>query len=139
VLSGILAEFRRSATGLFITLEVPVLAGDSSGAHGYQGYPLTGSPARRLQDHTARLLGRGAVPRCPHPDQPVFWFLAIRTLACAPCTGELLGAAGGGEAACQACGQPASAVAAWMVGDVPCIADLCDGCHTTGLVPLAPN
>jgi hypothetical protein len=115
-----------------------VLAGDSPGARSYQSYPLTGSPARRLQDETARLLGRDGVPRCPHPGEPAFWYLPAGTLACAPCLADLLAGAGPADA-CQACGAPAAAVAAWMVGDVPCVAGLCAPCHTTGLVPLVPN
>ncbi len=116
-----------------------MLAGDSPGAQAYQSYPLPGSPARRMHDNAARLLGCGAVPRCPHPDEPAFWFLQAGQLACAPCAGELLAATDGTETPCQACGAPATAVAAWMVGDVPCIAGLCDPCHLTGLVPLTPN
>jgi hypothetical protein len=122
-----------------------VLAGDSSGAHdypgahGYQSYPLTGSPARRLQDDTARQLGRGTVPRCPHPGEPAFWFLSTGLLACVPCTSRLLDAGAGADRACQVCGNPANTAAAWVVGDVPCIAALCEICHGTGLVPLIPN
>ncbi len=116
-----------------------MLAGNPSGAHGYQSYPLTGSPARRLQDDTARLLGTGSVPRCPHPGEPAFWFLAAGLLACGPCASEFLDAAAGAAQVCQACGNQASAVAAWVVGDVPCVAALCDPCHSTGLVPILPN
>ena len=116
-----------------------MLAGDPSGAHGYQSYPLTGSPARRLQDDTARLLRSGNVPRCPHPGEPSFWFLPAGLLACALCASELLDVPAGAEPACQACGGPAEAVAAWVVGDVPCVAALCGPCHGTGLVPLLPN
>lgn len=116
-----------------------MLAGDSSGAWAYESYPLTGSPARRLVDDAARLLRHGAVARCPHPQQPAFWYLPARTLACAPCTGELLDAADGAAARCEVCGEPASAVASWVVGDVPCIASLCERCHATGAVPLIPN
>ena len=116
-----------------------MLAGSSSGAHGYQSYPLTGSPARRLLDETARLLGSGTVPRCPHPGEPAFWFLPAGLLACGPCAGELLDAAAGAEQSCHACGAPAGAVAAWVVGDVPCVAALCEACHSTGLVPILPN
>lgn len=115
-----------------------MLTGESPGARAYQSFPLTGSPAWLLQDDTTRLLSQGTVRRCPHPDEPAFWFLAAGTLACAPCMGELLEAASASEA-CQACGAPASAVAAWMVGDIPCIAGLCDRCQDTGLVPLGPN
>ena len=116
-----------------------MLAGDSSGAHGYRSYPLTGSPARRLLDETARLLGSGAVPRCPHPGEPAFWFLPAGLLACGPCADELFDAAAGTAQACHACGAPASAVAAWVVEDVPCVAALCEACHSTGLVPIMPN
>lgn len=109
------------------------------GAYGYQSYPLPGSPARRLHDEAARLLGSGELSRCPHPDQPVFWYLPAEVLACAPCLDQLLAAAGSSGTVCQACAAPASAIAAWTVGDVPCVAGLCDGCRQTGLVPLAPN
>jgi len=114
-----------------------VLADDASGARGYQSYPLTGSPARRLHDDAARQLRHGRVPRCPHPERPAFWYLPAGTLACAPCAGELLGADSG--TACQACGEPASAVAGWVIGDVPCIAGLCERCQSSGLVPIIPN
>ena len=114
-----------------------MLAGDASAARAYQSYPLPGSPARRLHDDAARLLRRGLVPRCPHPEQPAFWYLPAGTLACAPCIGELLGVGSG--TACQACGDPASATAVWVIGDVPCITGLCERCHTSGLVPLIPN
>jgi len=114
-----------------------VLAGDSSGARAYESYPLTGSPARRLMDDVARLLREGAVARCPHPGEQAFWYLPARMLACAPCVGELAGGAAG--TACEACGAPATAVAAWVAGDVPCIAGLCGRCHEIGLVPVAPN
>lgn len=60
-------------------------------------------------------------------------------LACAECATAALEAADGEAAVCHICEQPASAVAAWVIRDIPCIARLCDECHGTGLVPLVPN
>jgi hypothetical protein len=108
-------------------------------ARGYRSLPLPGSPAAQLRDDTAGLLASGLLPRCPHPGRPAFWFLPTGTLACAPCAGQLLAAAGGQADRCQACGGPATAVAAWVIGDVPCVGTLCVPCSTTGLVPEAPN
>jgi hypothetical protein len=113
---------------------------DGAASRGYQGLPLSGSPAARLLDDTARLLASGRVPRCPHPGEPAFWYLPAGILACAPCLGELAAGAGHGPApACQACAAPAAAVAAWVTAGVPCLAALCEACHTTGLVPVTPN
>jgi len=81
-----------------------VLAGDSSGARAYESYPLTGSPARRLVDDAARLLRHGAVSRCPHPEQPAFWYLPARTLACAPRPRRILGSAAGAARRRGGCG-----------------------------------
>ncbi|HCU97259.1 MAG TPA: hypothetical protein DHU96_32945 [Actinobacteria bacterium] len=108
------------------------------GVHGYRSFPLTGSPAGRLQDDSARILAAGLLPHCPHPDQPAFWYLPAGVLACAPCTDQFIETSGE-SADCHACGGPASAVAAWVTGGVPCIAGLCEQCRGTGLVPLAPN
>lgn len=110
---------------------------ESATARAYHAWPLAGSPAGRLRDDVARVLASGLVRRCPHPDQPAFWFLPAGILACASCTGELAG--GAGTAACQACGEPGSAIAAWVTGGVACVAPLCEGCHSDGLVPAAPN
>jgi hypothetical protein len=115
-----------------------VLLGDPSAVRGYQSLPLPGSPARRLQEDARRLLGSGAVERCPHPDQPPFWYVAPGRLACVPCTCEYVREADE-RAGCDACGGTAVAVAAWVVGDVPCLASLCKECHRAGLVPLTPN
>jgi cytochrome c5 len=92
-----------------------------------------------LRDDTTRMLAAGLLPRCPHPDQPAFWYLPGGTLACAPCTEDLIENTGEGASLCHVCGEPATAVAAWVSGGVPCVAGLCKGCHATGLVPLAPN
>ena len=106
--------------------------------HGYRGLPLAGSPAGRLQDHTTRMLAGGTLPRCPHPDEPAFWYLPAGVLTCAPCMGQFIAAAGE-PAACHVCGGPSAAIAAWVAGGVPCLADLCQQCHANGLVPLVPN
>lgn len=115
-----------------------MLAGDAPGARACESYPLSGSPARRLVDDAARMLRRGAVARCPHPDEPAFWYLPAGTLACASCVGELAGTASAGGT-CEACGDPASAIVAWVASGVPCIAGLCERCRGIGLVPVAPN
>jgi hypothetical protein len=111
--------------------------GHAAGGHAYQGLPLAGSPAARLADDAARTLAAGLLPRCPHPDQPAFWYLPAGMLACAPCANRL--AASTGRVACHSCGAPASAVAAWVSGDVPCVAGLCGRCRATGLVAVTPN
>jgi len=116
-----------------------VPTGDLSGARAFQGHPLAGSPAGRLRDAAARIIAAGTLPRCPHPDQPALWYLPAGWLTCVPCTTGLLEAAGSQQAGCHLCGAPATAVAAWVVGDIPCIGPLCDQCHSTGLVPLTPN
>lgn len=113
---------------------------DPAGARGYQSYPLTGSPLGQLRDDAARMLASGLLPRCPHEDQPVFWYLPATMLTCVACTDEAMrDASGGTDPACHICGAPSSAVAAWVSDGVPCIAGLCEQCHTDGLVPLAPN
>ena len=114
-------------------------ADDAAGVRAYQGLPLAGSPAGRLQDASARILAAGTLPRCPHPDRPPLWYLPAGSLTCGPCTGALLEAADRGRARCHLCGAPATAAAAWVTGGVPCIGPLCDRCHGTGLVPLTPN
>ena len=113
-------------------------ADDLSGVRSYHGLPLAGSPAARLQDDTARMLASGLIPRCPHPDRPAIWFLPAGMLACASCADRFIEATPD-DAICHACGEPATAMAAWVVGSVPCVAGLCDGCHGTGLVPVTPN
>lgn len=111
---------------------------DDGAAHAYRSHALAGSPARRLQDEAAALLASGAVPRCPHQGQPVVWYFPAGMLACAVCADAFLASAGR-EEACHLCGGPAAAVAAWVAGDVPCVAGLCEQCRTAGVVPLAPN
>ena len=113
-------------------------SGSAAGAQGYQAHALPGSPARRLQQEAARLLGAGTVRRCPHPDEPAFWRLDTGSVACLRC------ATGGRPSAepaagCQCCGRPAAALAAWVAGDVACLAPLCDECSTAGLTPVTPN
>src|SRR4051794_29543263 len=115
-----------------------MLADDPSGVRAYQGHPLPGSPASRLQEDAARRLRAGTVRRCPHPDQPAFWCLDAGLLTCLPCTREYLQAARE-PSACQVCGGPASAMAAWVAGDVPCLAALCEPCRRAGLVLLTLN
>gem|GEM_PF-6787825 len=61
-----------------------------SGARVFQGRPLTGSPAGRLQDAAAEILAAGTLPRCPHPDQPPLWYLPAGSLTCGDCTGALM-------------------------------------------------
>ena len=63
-------------------LEVTGVPDDLSGARFYQGRPLTGSPAGRLQDGAAQILAAGTLPRCPHPDQPPLWYLPAGSLTC---------------------------------------------------------
>jgi hypothetical protein len=48
---------------------------DLSGTQAYQGRPLAGSPAGRLQNAAAEILAAGTLPRCPHTDQPPLWYL----------------------------------------------------------------
>jgi hypothetical protein len=116
-----------------------VPADDLSAARAYQGHPLAGSPAGRLRDAAARVIAAGTLPRCPHPDQPALWYLPAGSLTCGACTGALLEAADRTQPGCHICGAPATAIAAWVVRDAPCIGPLCDGCHGTGLVPVTPN
>jgi hypothetical protein len=116
-----------------------VPADDLTGVRAYQGHPLAGSPAGRLQDAAAQVLAAGNLPRCPHPDQPPWWYLPAGALTCGDCTRALLEAADDSRPGCHICGTPATAVAAWMLGDVPCLGHLCDECHGTGLVPLTFN
>ncbi len=116
-----------------------MLADDAAGMRAYQGHPLAGSPAGRLQDAAARILAAGTLPRCPDPDRPPLWYLPAGSLTCSPCTSELLDEADRGQAWCYLCGAPAAAAAARVTGGVPCIGPLCGTCHRTGLVPLAPN
>ena len=61
-----------------------------SGARVFRGWPLTGSPAGRLQDAAAEILAAGTLPRCPHPDQPPLWYLPAGSLTCGDCTGALM-------------------------------------------------
>lgn len=112
---------------------------EAADVRGYQSHPLTGSPIGRLRDDTARMLVSGLLPRCPHPGQPVFWYLPATVLTCVACTDELIEDMSTAATACHICGGPASAVAAWVSEGVPCIAGLCEQCHTDGLVPLAAN
>jgi len=114
-------------------------ADDLSGVRSYQGLPLAGSPTARLQDDTARLLASGLIPHCPHQDQPTIWFLPAGMLACVPCADKFMASAADDSATCHACGAPASAMAAWVINGVPCVAGLCEPCHSTGLVPVTPN
>jgi hypothetical protein len=79
---------------------------DVSGARVYQGRPLSGSPAGRLQHAAAEILAAGTLPRCPHPDQPPLWYLPARSLTCGDCTGALLRAADAKPARCQICTAP---------------------------------
>jgi hypothetical protein len=51
----------------------------------------------------------------------------------------LLRAAEATTARCQICTAPATAVAAWVAGDVPCFSHLCEECHGIGFVPVMPN
>jgi hypothetical protein len=115
------------------------VADDPSGARVHQGRPLAGSPAGRLQDAAAQILAAGSLPRCPHPDQPAWWYLPAGVLTCGDCTGTLLRAADSQPARCQICTAPATAMAAWVNGDVPCFSHLCEECHSIGLVPVVPN
>ena len=112
---------------------------DLSGARAYQGWPLTGYPAGRLQDAAAEILAAGTLPRCPHPDQPPLWYLPAGSLTCGACTGALLQAADASPVRCQICTAPATALAAWVAGDVPCFSHLCEECHSIGLLPVMPN
>jgi hypothetical protein len=114
-------------------------AEDLSGARAYQGRPLPGSPAGRLQDAAAEILAAGTLPRCPHPDQPPLWYLPAGSLTCGPCTGALLLAADANPARCQICTAPATAIAAWVLGDVPCFSHLCEECRSIGFLPVVPN
>lgn len=114
-------------------------ADDLSRVRSYHGLPLAGSPTARLQDDTARMLASGSIPRCPHQDQPQIWFLPAGMLACVACADQYMRSADDDSATCHACGAPASAMAAWLVNDVPCVAGLCEPCHSTGLVQVTPN
>lgn len=104
----------------------------------YQSYPLAGSPVGRLHDDTARMLASGLLPRCPHPDQPALWYLPARMITCVACADEFMGDLGTASV-CAVCGEPASSVAAWVTGGIPCIAALCEPCQKGGMVPLASN
>lgn len=115
------------------------MTGEFRAPHGYKGLPLPGSPAARLRDETVKGLASGQLPRCPHPDEPAFWYLPAGMLACVACADRLIEAAGDEPAACHACGEPASVVAAWITDGVPCVAGLCEQCRNVGLVPLSPN
>lgn len=112
---------------------------DLAVARAFRGRPLNGSPAGRLQDAAAEILAAGTLPRCPHPDQLPLWYLPAGSLTCYYCTAILLGAADAKPACCQICRGPATAMAAWMIGDVPCFSHLCEECHSIGFVPVMPN
>jgi hypothetical protein len=116
-----------------------VPANELAGARVYWSHPLAGSPAGRLQDASVRTLAAGALPRCPHPDQLAFWYLPAGTLTCGDCTGELLDAVDRVPPDCHSCGAPATALATWVAGGIPCIGPLCEPCQRAGLVPLVPN
>lgn len=113
--------------------------GEVSGARGCHAAPLVGSPAARLRDDTARKLASGLIRRCPHPQEPAFWYLSAGMLTCAACTAQAAQAVGAAPATCSACGAPADAIAAWVADGVPCLAHLCGTCRDSGLVPLTPN
>lgn len=112
---------------------------DISPVRGFHAHALTGSPVGRLRDDTSRRLASGSVPKCPHPDQPVIWYLPAGMLACGSCVEGLVREAGDTGDVCHLCGSPAAAVAAWVTGGVPCVASVCEPCHADGLVPIAPN
>ena len=61
-----------------------MLADDAVGVRAYQGHPLAGSPAGRLQEAAARILAAGTLPRCPHPDRPPLWYLPAGSLSRGP-------------------------------------------------------
>jgi hypothetical protein len=88
------------------------VADDHSGVRVHQGRPLTGSPAGRLQYAAAQILAAGTLPRCPHPDQPPWWYLPAGALTRGDCTAALLRAADFKPARGQICSAPATALAA---------------------------
>jgi hypothetical protein len=91
---------------------------DLSGARAYQGRPLAGSPAGRLQKAAAEILAAGTLPRCPHPDQPPLWYLPAGLLTCGACTGALLQAADAKPVRCQIRTAPATALTPYRPGSV---------------------
>jgi hypothetical protein len=114
-------------------------ADEIAGARVYWSLPLDGSPAGRLHDDTLRTIAAGTLPRCPHPGQLSFWYLPAASLTCSECTGELLEAADRDRPDCQSCGAPATALATWVAGSIPCIGPLCEPCQRAGLIPVVPN
>jgi hypothetical protein len=119
---------------------VPGMPADElAGARVYWSLPLDGSPAGRLHDASMRTIAAGTLPSCPHPDQLFFWYLPAGLLTCAECTSDLLEAADRDQPGCHSCGGPATALATWVAGGIPCIGPLCEPCQRAGLVPLIPN
>ena len=108
-------------------------------ARAFRGRPLNGSPAGRLQDAAAEILAAGTLPRCPHPDQPPLWYLPAGSLTCCDCTGACCGRPTRRPPAARSAESPATAMAAWVIGDVPCFSHLCEECHSIGLLPVVPN
>ena len=87
-------------------------------------------PGREAPDDARlEILAAGTLPRCPHPDQPPLWYLPAGSLTCGDCTGALLWAADAKPACCQICAGRATAIAAWVIGDVPCFSHLCEECQ----------